>query len=96
MASNAPQNGSVVGGSTAVDTLPAEPTILSLNRAVGYACDGISARLYARSVGAHGAAGAQTHGQGIASLEAEMAKYKASPNVGADLTDLRNMGSHLE
>ncbi|KAF4997373.1 hypothetical protein FGRMN_3958 [Fusarium graminum] len=56
----------------------------------------VSARLSASTASAHSAAGAQTHDQGIASLEAEMAKHKASPNVSADLTDLLSIGSHFK
>jgi hypothetical protein len=78
------------------DVRPAEPTIVSLNRAFGYTCDNVSARISAGSANARGIAHGQTHDQVIASLEAEMARHRALPGVNASETDLLKIGSQFK
>ncbi|KAM0231974.1 hypothetical protein ACHAP5_010882 [Fusarium lateritium] len=94
MDSNASQKGSTVGPTA--DVRLAEPTIISLNRAFGYTCDNVAARISAGSVNAPGIPGGQTHDQAIASLEAEMSRPKALPSVKSNGTDFSNIGSQFE
>lgn len=86
----------VDGGRTTADVRPAEPTIISLNRAFGYDCNNVFARISAGSVNAHGNAGGQTHDQAIASLDAQMARHKALPGVNASETNLLKIGSQFK
>ncbi|KAM0196840.1 hypothetical protein ACHAPA_009996 [Fusarium lateritium] len=94
MDSNASQKGSTVRPTA--DVRPAEPTIISLNRAFGYTCDNVFVRVSAGSVNPSGIPGGQTHDQAIASLEAEMASHKALPGVESSGTDFSKVGSQFK
>ncbi|KAF5018194.1 hypothetical protein F66182_9835 [Fusarium sp. NRRL 66182] len=76
MSSIIAQKSSVVGIMT--EARQAEPRILSLNRAIGYSCDNVTARIQAHGAHAHAQStgGDQSLDQNEASLAVNMAAYQ--------------------